>query len=114
MPIIVEAVYEGGVFKPLKKVNLKDGQKVKIKIELDVSKYYGGIRKSFCKRIKRTRRRGPDVIFVDTNMFYNFLFETELSPRAKGIIEMPYELVTSFTVLDELVYVVIRKLAEKR
>ncbi|MFA4646545.1 PIN domain-containing protein [Pyrococcus kukulkanii] len=54
------------------------------------------------------------MIFVDTNMFYNFLFETELSPRAKGIIEMPYELVTSFTVLDELVYVVIRKLAEKR
>ncbi|MFA4662886.1 PIN domain-containing protein [Pyrococcus kukulkanii] len=54
------------------------------------------------------------MIFVDTNIFYNFLFKTELSPRAKGIIEMPYELVTSFTVLDELVYVVIRKLAEKR
>ncbi|MFA4640583.1 PIN domain-containing protein [Pyrococcus kukulkanii] len=54
------------------------------------------------------------MIFVDTNIFYNFLFKTELSPRAKEIIEMLYELVTSFTVLDELVYVVIRKLTEKR
>ncbi|WP_206205520.1 PIN domain-containing protein [Thermococcus sp. MV5] len=54
------------------------------------------------------------MIFVDTNIFYNFLFETELSPRAKEIIEMPYELVTSFTVLNELVYIIIRKLTERR
>ncbi|HIP75246.1 MAG TPA: PIN domain-containing protein [Thermococcus paralvinellae] len=53
-------------------------------------------------------------MFVDTNIFYNFLFETELSSRAKEIIEMPYELVTSFTVLNELVYISIRKLTEKR
>ncbi|ASJ16053.1 antitoxin [Thermococcus chitonophagus] len=52
MPIVVEAVYEGGVFKPLKKVNLKDGQKVKIKIELDVSKYYGVFGKASAKELK--------------------------------------------------------------
>ncbi len=30
---VIEAVYENGVFKPLKKVNLKDGERVKIRIE---------------------------------------------------------------------------------
>jgi len=33
MPKIIEAVYENGVFKPLQKVNLKDGEKVKLRIE---------------------------------------------------------------------------------
>ncbi|NJE12830.1 antitoxin family protein [Thermococcus sp. LS2] len=52
MLIIVEAVYENGVFKPLKKVKLKDGQKVKIRIELDVSKYYGAFGKASVKELK--------------------------------------------------------------
>ncbi|NJE09273.1 DUF104 domain-containing protein [Thermococcus sp. M39] len=52
MLIIVEAVYENGVFKPLKKVKLKDGQKVKIRIELDVSKYYGVFGKASVKELK--------------------------------------------------------------
>ena len=30
---VIEAVYENGVFKPLKKVDLKDGERVKIRIE---------------------------------------------------------------------------------
>ncbi|MCS7130853.1 MAG: antitoxin family protein, partial [Archaeoglobaceae archaeon] len=30
---IIEAVYENGVFKPLEKVELREGEKVKIKIE---------------------------------------------------------------------------------
>ncbi len=33
MGMVIEAVYENGVFKPLKKVNLKDGERVKIRIE---------------------------------------------------------------------------------
>ena len=33
MPKIIEAIYENGVFKPLQKVNLKDGEKVKLRIE---------------------------------------------------------------------------------
>ncbi|USS41777.1 DUF104 domain-containing protein [Thermococcus aggregans] len=61
MPIIVEAVYENGVLKPLKKLKLKDGQKVRIKVELDVSKYYG------LERIKRTWRRDPIFLKGDNN-----------------------------------------------
>ncbi|NOY11938.1 MAG: antitoxin family protein [Archaeoglobi archaeon] len=33
MPRVIEAVYENGVFKPLEKVNLKEGEKVRIQIE---------------------------------------------------------------------------------
>uniref|UniRef100_A0A7C3UBD3 Antitoxin n=2 Tax=Geoglobus ahangari TaxID=113653 RepID=A0A7C3UBD3_9EURY len=33
MPKIIEAVYENGVFKPLEKVDLKEGEKVRLKIE---------------------------------------------------------------------------------
>ncbi|AAB89054.1 antitoxin family protein [Archaeoglobus fulgidus] len=36
MPKIIEAVYENGVFKPLQKVDLKEGERVKIKLELKV------------------------------------------------------------------------------
>ena len=33
MPKIIEAVYENGVFKPLEKVDLKEGEKVRIELE---------------------------------------------------------------------------------
>jgi len=33
MPKVIEVIYEDGVFKPLEKVELKDGQKLKIRIE---------------------------------------------------------------------------------
>ncbi|WP_457590310.1 antitoxin family protein [Geoglobus sp.] len=33
MPKVIEAVYENGVFKPLEKVNLKEGEKIRIKIQ---------------------------------------------------------------------------------
>ncbi len=32
MPKVIEAVYENGVFKPLEKVNLREGEKVRLKI----------------------------------------------------------------------------------
>jgi predicted nucleic acid-binding protein len=54
------------------------------------------------------------LIIVDTNIFYNIFFETELSTKARGIIESSLPLVTSFTVLNELVYISTRKLAEMR
>jgi predicted nucleic acid-binding protein len=54
------------------------------------------------------------VIFVDTNIFYNFLFETELSDKASAVLGSSMPLVTSFTVLNELVYISTRKLAESR
>ncbi|MCX7817594.1 MAG: antitoxin family protein [Syntrophales bacterium] len=46
MPKIIEAIYENGVFKPLEKVELKEGEKVKLKVsrELkDLMKRFAGI-----------------------------------------------------------------------
>ncbi len=36
MPKIIEAIYENGVFKPLEKVELKEGEKVKMEIKKDI------------------------------------------------------------------------------
>ncbi|MDI9642570.1 MAG: antitoxin family protein, partial [Archaeoglobales archaeon] len=33
MPKIIEAIYEDGVFKPLEKIELKEGERVTIKID---------------------------------------------------------------------------------
>ncbi len=33
MPKVIEAIYENGVLKPLEEVELKDGEKVRIRIE---------------------------------------------------------------------------------
>ena len=38
---VIEAVYENGVFKPLEKVNLKDGEKVKIRVSNVVKRTRG-------------------------------------------------------------------------
>ncbi len=35
MQRVIEAIYENGVFKPLEKVNLKKGGKIRIKIQWD-------------------------------------------------------------------------------
>ncbi len=46
MPKVIEAVYEDGVFKPLEKVDLKEGERVKLRIEKDVielAKSYAGV-----------------------------------------------------------------------
>ncbi|MEM4279801.1 MAG: antitoxin family protein [Archaeoglobaceae archaeon] len=45
MPKIIEAIYEDGVFKPLEKVDLRRGQRIKIVIHRDkkeiIRKYRG-------------------------------------------------------------------------
>ncbi len=33
MPKIIEAIYENGVFKPLEKVDLKEGERVRLRVE---------------------------------------------------------------------------------
>ena len=46
MPKVIEAVYENGVFKPLEKIDLKEGEKVKIFVESnrkEVIRSYRGI-----------------------------------------------------------------------
>ncbi|MDI9645269.1 MAG: antitoxin family protein [Archaeoglobaceae archaeon] len=41
MPKIIEAIYEDGVFKPLEKVDLKDGEKVRVEIKKDIDRLRG-------------------------------------------------------------------------
>ena len=54
------------------------------------------------------------MIMVDTNVFYNFLFETELTEKATKIFELEEPLFTSFTVINETLYVISRKIAERK
>ena len=54
------------------------------------------------------------MIFVDTNIIYNIIFETKFTDRALRILETCPELVTSATVIHELIYVSIRDLCEER
>ncbi len=49
---IIECIFEGGVFKPLEKVNLEDGTKLKIRVgRKDLSKYYGILGKASAERL---------------------------------------------------------------
>ena len=41
MPKVIEAVYENGVFKPLEKVDVEKGEKLKIVIKMDISNLKG-------------------------------------------------------------------------
>ena len=50
-------------------------------------------------------------VFIDTNIFYNILFETSLTRRARELLE-DYEenkFYTSLTVINELLYISTRK-----
>ena len=48
----IECVYEGGVFKPLEKVELQEGTRVSIKMgRCDLSKYYGVLGKASAERL---------------------------------------------------------------
>ena len=49
MPKVIEAIYENGVFKPLEKIDLKDGEKVKILVESDRKKVIESYRGIFGK-----------------------------------------------------------------
>ena len=49
MPKVIEAIYENGVFKPLEKVDLKDGEKVKIFVKADRKKVIRSYRGIFGK-----------------------------------------------------------------
>jgi len=56
MPKIIEAVYENGVFKPLQKVELREGERVKLRVEKDkkeiLEKYRGLLGKSSVKELQ--------------------------------------------------------------
>ncbi|NJE60166.1 PIN domain-containing protein [Thermococcus sp. 21S7] len=61
------------------------------------------------------RRGGRPVIYIDSNVIYNYLFETPLTKTASSILdENRGELVTSFSTIEESVYVVLRKLLSEK
>ena len=43
MPKVIEAVYENGVFKPLEKITLKNGTRLKIEIRESITEKTKGI-----------------------------------------------------------------------
>jgi len=63
MPKIIEAIYENGVFKPLQKVDLKEGERVKIKVEkslydvvLKYRKYFESVEEDLTSELLMERR----------------------------------------------------------
>jgi len=54
------------------------------------------------------------VIFIDTNVFYNAFFDTKFSDSARRFIDQNHKLVTSSTVINELIFVSVRNLCEER
>jgi len=59
MAKIIEAIYENGVFKPLEKVDLKEGERVKIEIK----------RETLLEKLKRYR------VKLDEDVLEKFLKE---------------------------------------
>jgi predicted DNA-binding antitoxin AbrB/MazE fold protein len=56
MPKIIEAIYEDGVFKPLERVNLKHGSRVKIVIQTKknvLERYRGVLGKANIEELKK-------------------------------------------------------------
>ena len=55
------------------------------------------------------------MIYLDANLFYNYLFETPLTEKSVEIIETYQDKsVTSFSTLEEAIYVVMRRLIAER
>jgi len=58
---------------------------------------------------------GWAVIYVDSNVFYNYLFETPLTASAFSILkDNRGRLATSFSTVEETTYVVLRKLLSEK
>jgi predicted DNA-binding antitoxin AbrB/MazE fold protein len=50
---VIECIYEDGVFKPLKDVNIKEGTKLKLRVEKeDLSEYCGMFGKASEKKLQ--------------------------------------------------------------
>jgi len=50
---VIECIYEGGVFKPLQEVMIKEGTKLTIKVEkVDLSMYRGMFGKASAERLQ--------------------------------------------------------------
>jgi len=53
-------------------------------------------------------------VLLDTNVLYNYLYRTELTPKAEAILSADYQFYVSNLILNELTYAVIRKTAESK
>ncbi len=53
MPKVIEAIYENGVFKPLQKVDLREGEKVKVELKESVVESVAGILKVSDEKVKK-------------------------------------------------------------
>ncbi|MEM5830254.1 MAG: antitoxin family protein [Candidatus Aenigmatarchaeota archaeon] len=60
MAKVIEAIYENGVFKPLEKVDLKEGERVKIEIKEGladiIEKYSRKVKEDVLKKFLKERR----------------------------------------------------------
>ncbi len=64
MPKVIEVIYEDGVFKPLEKIQLKEGKRLKIRIEKSklsevikkYRKYFENIEEDLTKQLVSERR----------------------------------------------------------
>ncbi len=54
------------------------------------------------------------MVFVDTNIFYNILFETEYVDISQQLLETIPSPITSYTVVNELIFIVARKAIERK
>ena len=54
------------------------------------------------------------MVFVDTNIFYNILFETEYADISQQLLETIPSPITSYTVVNELIFIVARKAIERK
>jgi predicted nucleic acid-binding protein len=52
--------------------------------------------------------------FIDANMFYYYMFKSKYTEQAAKILKQHHDLVTSTGVLNEVMFVIIRRLAGKR
>ena len=63
---------------------------------------------------KHSTSHSYHTVFVDTNVFYNVLFETEYADVSQQLLETIPNPATSHTVVNELVFIVVRKAVERR
>jgi predicted nucleic acid-binding protein len=52
--------------------------------------------------------------FIDANMFYYYMFKSKYTEQAAKILKQYHDLVTSTGVLNEVMFVIIQRLAGKR
>ncbi|WP_297093353.1 PIN domain-containing protein [Thermococcus sp.] len=53
------------------------------------------------------------MIYIDANVLYNYIFETDLTKHAIEVLNMPVPKMTSDTAINEAIFTTLRKLAKE-